>query len=107
MRLSNASFRRINTSFSTRVRLFKPSRLCRFQRNLFLSLQSGLGVDTYPIGVDESPRRVLEILTVLQRLSQRYDKPLSARFVSDGRARIGERSDFGNQYLKDVVIRPL
>ena len=77
------------------------------ERNIFLSLHSGLGVDTYPIGIDESPNRVLEILNVLQRLSRRYDKPLSARFVSDGRARIGDRSDFGNQYLKDVVIRPL
>ena len=77
------------------------------ERNIFLSLHSGLGIDTYPIGIDESKDRVLEILSLLQGLSNKYKKPLSARFVSDGKARIGEKTDFKNQYLKDVVIRRL
>lgn len=77
------------------------------ERNIFLSLHSGLGIDTYPIGIDESPERVYEILCVLQALSEKYKKPLSARFVSDGKAKIGEMSDFRNQYLRDVIIRPL
>jgi len=77
------------------------------ERNIFLSLHSGLGIDTYPIGIDEKPERVLEILKLLQGLSVKYSKPLSARFVSDGTARVGEKTDFQNQYLKDVVIRPL
>ena len=34
------------------------------ERNLFLSLHSGLGIDTYPIGIDEQPERVLEIFAV-------------------------------------------
>ena len=77
------------------------------ERNLFLSLHSGLGIDTYPIGIDEKPERILAVLKLLQKLSFKYKKPLSARFVSDGKAKIGEQSDFQNQYLKDVRIRPL
>jgi hypothetical protein len=77
------------------------------ERNIFLSLHSGLGVDTYPIGINESPKRVLEVLRLLQMLSVKYEKSLSARFVSDGKARIGDRTDFQNQYLRDVRIRPL
>ena len=77
------------------------------ERNIYLSLHSGLGIDTYPIGIDENPQRVLEILKLLQKLSNKYTKPLSCRFVSDGKTRIGGKSDFKNQYLKDVVIRKL
>jgi hypothetical protein len=66
-----------------------------------------LGIDTYPIGVDESPDRVFEILCLLHGLSQKYNKPLSARFISDGTAKIGEQTDLKNKYLKDVVVRPL
>ena len=77
------------------------------ERNIFLSLHSGLGIDTYPIGLDESPKRVFEILSLLQGLSKKFEKPLSARFISDGRAKIGEQTDLKNQYLKDVVVRPL
>ena len=77
------------------------------ERNVYLSLHSGVGIDTYPIGIDESPARVFEILVLLKELSEKYGKPLSARFVSDGKARLGERTDFRNPYLKDVVVRPL
>jgi len=77
------------------------------ERNIFLSLHSGLGIDTYPIAVDEKPERVVEILTLLQALSNKYKKPLSARFVSDGKTKVGEKSDYQNQYLADVVLRSL
>jgi len=77
------------------------------ERNVFLSLHSGLGIDTYPIGIDESPEKVLDILRLVQGLSNKYKKPLSIRFVSDGKTKIGERTDFQNQYLKDVVVRGL
>lgn len=77
------------------------------ERNLFLSLHSGTGIDTYPIGIDEDREKVLEILRLVQALSNKYGKPLSVRFVSDGTAKIGDKTDFKNQYLKDVVIRPL
>ena len=77
------------------------------ERNIFLSLHSGLGIDTYPIGIDEKPERVLEILKLLQGLAAKYKKPLSARFVSDGKARVGKKTDFQNQYLKDVMVEPL
>lgn len=77
------------------------------ERNLFLALHCGLGIDTYPLGVDESPARVLELLRLVQGLAERHAKPLSVRLVSDGRARIGERTGFGNRYLHDVVVRPL
>ncbi len=77
------------------------------ERNVFLSLHSGLGIDTYPIGIDERPERIIEILKLVQALSNKYHKPLSARFVSDGKARIGQKSDFQNPYLADCVIRAL
>lgn len=77
------------------------------ERNVFLSLHSGLGIDTYPVGVDEKPERIVEILKLVQSLSNKYNKPLSARFASDGKTAIGQRSDFQNPYLTDCVIRPL
>lgn len=77
------------------------------ERNIYLSLHSGLGVDTYPTGINEDPQRVLEVLRLLQGLAAKYKKPLSARFVSDGKAKIGDKTDFKNQYLKDVVVRKL
>lgn len=77
------------------------------ERNIFLSLHSGLGIDTYPIGVDEDQQRVVQILQLVQGLSNKYKKPLSVRFISDGKAKIGDKTDFQNEYLKDVVIRKL
>lgn len=77
------------------------------ERNVFLSLHCGLGIDTYPIGVDEKPERIVEVLRLVQGLSNKYKKPLSVRFVSDGKAKIGKKTDFQNQYLKDVVVRAL
>lgn len=77
------------------------------ERNIFLSLQSGLGIDVYPIGIDQNQEKILQILLLLQGLSNKYQKPLSARFVSDGKAKIGEKTDFQNEFLKDVTIRPL
>jgi len=77
------------------------------ERNIYLSLHSGLGIDTYPIGVDENPEKVKNILKTVQKLSKKHDKPLSIRFVSDGEAKIGEETEFGNQYLKDVKVRKL
>lgn len=77
------------------------------ERNLFLSLQSGLGIDTYPFGTDEPPERIAEILRLVQGLAHKHAKPLSVRLVTDGRARIGRRTDFRNPYLRDVTVRPL
>jgi uncharacterized protein (UPF0210 family) len=77
------------------------------ERCVFLSLHSGLGIDSYPVGVDEDPDRMLEVLRLVQGLSDKFRKPLSARFISDGRARIGERTDLGSPYLRDVTVRPL
>jgi hypothetical protein len=75
------------------------------ERNLFLSLHSGLGIDTYPLGLDEDPERILGVLELTRRLAQRYSKPLSIRFISDGKSKIGQRSQFDNIYLKEVVLR--
>jgi len=74
------------------------------ERNIFLSLHSGLGIDTYPIAIDEKPEKVLNVLKLMQGLSNKHKKPLSIRFVSDGKAKIGDKTDFKNQYLKDVVV---
>lgn len=72
------------------------------ERNVFLSLHSGLGIDVYPIGIDEDRERVYELLCLLKGLAEKYDKPLSARFVSDGKAKIGQRTNFLNPFLTDV-----
>ncbi len=77
------------------------------ERNIYLSLHSGLGIDTYPIAVDESQERVLQVLRLLKGLSDKYRKPLAARFVCDGRSKEGEKSEFNNIYLKDVILRKL
>ena len=77
------------------------------ERNIYLSLHSGLGIDTYPIGIDEDHNNVLGILCLIQGLSNKYNKPLSVRFVSDGKAKIGEKTDFQNKYLKDVIVKKL
>lgn len=77
------------------------------ERNVFLSLHCGLGIDTYPLGIDENQGRVVQILKLVQGLSNKYHKPLSVRFVSDGKAKIGEVTNFQNQFLKDVLIRKL
>lgn len=77
------------------------------ERNIFLSLHSGIGIDTYPIGVDECPQRIHQVLLLVQALSNKYQKPLSVRFVSDGKRKIGEMSSFKNPYLKEVKLRRL
>ncbi len=77
------------------------------ERNIFLSLHSGLGIDTYPIAIDQDKKRVVEILKLIQQLSNKYSKPLSVRFVSDGVAKIGEKTNFQNGYLKDVIVKVL
>ena len=77
------------------------------ERNIYLSLHSGLGIDTYPVGIDEDAARIFDILSLLMGFARKYHKPLSARFVSDGISKIGDKSSFKNQYLKDVVIRAL
>lgn len=77
------------------------------ERNIYLSLHSGLGIDTYPVGTDEDQNRVLDILRLVQGLSNKYRKPLSVRFVSDGKAKIREKTNFQNEFLQDVVIKPV
>lgn len=77
------------------------------ERNIYLSLHSGLGIDTYPVGTDESPKRIAEIIETIQALSNKYKKALSVRFVSDGKAKIGEKTNFQNQFLRDVVVKTL
>ena len=77
------------------------------ERNLWLSMHCGLGIDTYPIGRDERPERVLQILQLLRALALKHQKPLACRFVADREARIGDRSDFQSPYLTDVTVRPL
>ena len=77
------------------------------ERNIFLSLHSGLGIDTYPIAVNQNKEKIIGILRLVQQLSNKYNKPLSVRFVSDGKAKIGEKTDFKNPYLKDIIVREI
>ena len=57
--------------------------------------------------MDENRERVLEVLKTIKTLSNKHQKPLSARFVSDGGAKIGDETDFQNMWLKDVEVRKL
>lgn len=77
------------------------------ERNLWLSMHCGLGIDTYPIGRDERPERVLQILQLLRALALKHEKPLACRFVADRTAGIGDQTDFQSPYLTDVTVRPL
>lgn len=77
------------------------------ERNIFLSLHCGLGIDVYPIGIDENKEKILQTLQLVQGLSNKYKKPLSVRFVSDGKAKIGDKTNFKNEFLQDVTIKPL
>lgn len=77
------------------------------ERNLFLSLQCGVGIDTYPIGIDEPEETITSTLRLVQGLSRKHDKPLSVRFVSDGRAAVGDHTEFDSPHLCDVVVRRL
>lgn len=77
------------------------------ERNLYLSLHSGLGIDTYPFGIDQDAGRMLEVLQLLYALGTKYKKPLSVRWISDGISKIGEQSRFENQFLLDAKIRAI
>jgi hypothetical protein len=77
------------------------------ERCLFLALHSGLGIDAYPVGVDEDADRIADVLRLTQGLSNKHRKPLSVRLLSDGVARIGQRTDFLSPFLSDVTVRPL
>ncbi len=70
-------------------------------------MHSGLGVDTYPVGIDEKPESMLALLRVVHGLACQHGKPLSVRLVSDRIARVGARTDFRNPYLRNVRVRPL
>jgi len=53
------------------------------------------------------PTRIIEVLTLLQGLSNKHRKPLSARFISDGIARMGQRTNLRSPFLQDVEVRAL
>jgi hypothetical protein len=74
---------------------------------LFLSLHSGVGLDTYPIAMDEPPEILVDTLRLVRALSLKHRKSLSVRFVSDGIARVGHVTQFNNPYLQDVRVRSL
>lgn len=77
------------------------------ERNLFLSMHCASGIDTYPVAMDESPERMLHILQLTHALAYRYEKPLSVRWVCDGKNGLGQRTELNNKYLQEVVLRPL
>jgi len=59
------------------------------------------------LGIDENHDKVKGVLTLVQGLSNKHNKPLSVRFLSDGKAKIEQKTNFNNQYLKDVIVRSL
>lgn len=75
------------------------------ERNLYLSLHSGLGIDTYPAPLDSSQEELSRLGNLLLALAKKHKKCLSMRLISDGKAKRGMQSDFQNKYLQDVQVR--
>ena len=77
------------------------------ERNLFLSLHCGLGIDTYPAPLDTPLERLQDLGEQVRRLALKYQKCLSIRLIADGKSQAGQVSDFQNHYLQDAVLQTL
>lgn len=91
---------------ATLARLYEQGHFST-ERNLFLSLHSGTGIDTYPVGIDQRPERLLTVLQLVKALSDKYNKTLTVRWITDGKTAIGQRTQFNNQYLQEVTVREI
>ena len=67
----------------------------------------GTGLDTIPLPGRVSPEQLIKILGDVASLSVKWKKPLSARLLPIAGRDAGDRTDFDNPRLVNVLLRPL
>ena len=74
---------------------------------LSYSAVCGTGLDTVPLPGDTSVEEIARIISDVATLSVKWNKPLSARLLVIAGKQAGERTEFNNPNLIDVVLQPL
>jgi hypothetical protein len=74
---------------------------------LSYSAVCGTGLDTVPLPGDTSVEEIARIISDVATLSVKWNKPLSARLLVIAGKHVGERTEFNNPNLIDVVLQPL
>ena len=74
---------------------------------LAYSAVCGTGLDTIPLPGRVSPDQLIRILGDVASLSVKWKKPLSARILPIAGKDAGDRTDFDNPRLVNVMLRPL
>jgi uncharacterized protein len=67
----------------------------------------GTGLDTIPLPGRVTPEQLIKILGDVASLSVKWKKPLSARLLPIAGKDAGDRTDFDNPRLVNVMLRPL
>jgi uncharacterized protein (UPF0210 family) len=67
----------------------------------------GTGLDTVPLPGDTSVEEIARIVGDVATLSVKWNKPLSARLLVIAGKHAGERTEFQNPNLIDVVLQPV
>ena len=67
----------------------------------------GTGLDTIPLPGRITPEQLIKILGDVASLSVKWKKPLSARLLPIAGKDAGDRTDFDNPRLVNVLLRPL
>ena len=74
---------------------------------LAYSAVCGTGLDTIPLPGRVTPEQLIKILGDVASLSVKWKKPLSARILPIAGKDAGDRTDFDNPRLVNVMLRPL
>jgi uncharacterized protein (UPF0210 family) len=74
---------------------------------LSYSAVCGTGLDTVPLPGDTSVEDIARIIGDVATLSVKWNKPLSARLLPIAGKHVGERTEFNNPNLIDVVLQPV
>ena len=67
----------------------------------------GTGLDTVPLPGDTSVEEIARIVGDVATLAAKWNKPLSARLLVIAGKHAGERTEFQNPNLIDVVLQPV
>ncbi len=74
---------------------------------LAYSAVCGTGLDTIPLPGDVTEEQLARIMGDVAVLARKWHKPLSARLLPVHGKQAGERTEFDDPFLKNVVIQPL
>ena len=74
---------------------------------LSYSAVCGTGLDTIPLPGRVTPEQLIKMLGDVASLSVKWKKPLSARILPIAGKDAGDRTDFDNSRLVNVLLRPL